>query len=149
MSSDERKRQPTGNYEVGFCRPPLHTRYAKGHSGNTRGRPKGTRNLKTDLMAELAESITVREGDRRFKLSKQRVVVKALLAKAMKGDARAISILLGLIVRLVDLETSHGVDAPLAAEDAALLEYLRERHKGGAENPPAESKHDQAKDREP
>ena len=78
-----------GSYEVGYCRPPQHTRFKPGHSGNPKGRPKGTKNLKTDLMEELAERINVSEGGKPKKLSKQRALVKSLTAKAIKGDARA------------------------------------------------------------
>jgi hypothetical protein len=42
---------------VGYGRPPEHTRFRKGHSGNPKGRPKGTRNLLTDVQEELAERI--------------------------------------------------------------------------------------------
>lgn len=31
-------------YEVGYCKPPEHTRWKPGQSGNPRGRPKGAKN---------------------------------------------------------------------------------------------------------
>jgi uncharacterized protein YjbJ (UPF0337 family) len=34
------KKHPTGDYEVGYCRPPVHTQYEKGKSGNPKGRTK-------------------------------------------------------------------------------------------------------------
>ena len=34
--------RPSASYEVGYKRPPKHTRFKKGHSGNPKGRPKGT-----------------------------------------------------------------------------------------------------------
>jgi Family of unknown function (DUF5681) len=76
---------------VGYRNPPKHSQFQKGRSGNPKGRPKGTRNLKTELHAELAEQILVREGDRTKKVTKLRAMVKALLAKALKGDVRAIA----------------------------------------------------------
>lgn len=41
--------------EIGYKKPPRHTRFRKGQSGNPKGRPKGTQNLKTDLAEELSE----------------------------------------------------------------------------------------------
>src|SRR5438045_2771148 len=35
------------NYAVGYCRPPLHTRFKPGQSGNPSGRVKGSKNLKS------------------------------------------------------------------------------------------------------
>ncbi len=32
-------------YEVGYKRPPKHTQFKLGQSGNMKGRPKGTRNF--------------------------------------------------------------------------------------------------------
>jgi hypothetical protein len=39
----------TDDYEVGYKRPPRNTRFCKGQTGNPHGRPKGARNIKTDL----------------------------------------------------------------------------------------------------
>jgi len=49
------KKKPSGEYEVGFCKPPKEHQYSKGTSGNLKGRPKGAKNLKTDLLEELGE----------------------------------------------------------------------------------------------
>ena len=38
---------------VGYGNPPKESRFKKGQSGNQRGRPKGSKNLKTDLAEEL------------------------------------------------------------------------------------------------
>jgi hypothetical protein len=38
-----------GDYVVGKYRPPVHTRWQPGQSGNPNGRRKGRRNVKTEL----------------------------------------------------------------------------------------------------
>src|SRR5260370_32722440 len=87
--------------EVGYRKPPEATRFKPGKSGNPKGRPKGSANLATDLSAELGEQITVREGGRRRRISKQRALFKSLMQKALKGDVRATTAVLGLYARVI------------------------------------------------
>ena len=72
------------DYEVGYKKPPKQSQFKQGQSGNPRGRPKGTKNLKTDLLEELGEQILVREGSRTRKISKQRAMLKNLIAQTLK-----------------------------------------------------------------
>ena len=90
------------NYQVGRGKPPLATRFKKGQSGNPKGRPRGTKNLKTDLMEELRETIVVREGDRTVRMSKQRAMIKTVMNKSLKGDPRAILTLIRLMTRFAE-----------------------------------------------
>ena len=88
-------------YTVGYRKPPKGTRFKPGQSGNAKGRPKGSPNLATDLSAELAEQITVREGGQARRVSKQRALIKSLTAKALRGDVRATTALLALYARVI------------------------------------------------
>jgi hypothetical protein len=120
--------KPPGDYDIGYKRPPLGTRFKPGFSGNAKGRPKGVRNLETDLKEELSERISVREGERQLKVSKQRALVKTLLAKALKGDTRAANILLQLIAKtVVDDEAGRDAVQDLADDDVAILQRYLER----------------------
>jgi hypothetical protein len=112
---------------VGYCKPPSRTQFKPGHSGNPRGRPKGTRNLKTDLAEELAERIPINEGGRKRAISKQRAMLKQLMAKALRGDVRAANSIIGLVERLIDIHVDD-TRAPITAQDQAIVsDYLR-RH---------------------
>jgi hypothetical protein len=113
------------NYEVGYKRPPKHTRFQKGQSGNPRGRPRGSRNLKTDLAEELSTRITIREGNRTRKISAQQAALKRLLAKALAGDLRAITTLVELKLRLLP-EDAPEVNAPISADEAEILAAFAE-----------------------
>jgi hypothetical protein len=90
-----------GDYEVGYGKPPKATQFRKGQSGNPQGRPKTNRTLALDLADELREKVTVREKGRSQSVSMRRALLKSLLAKAKKGDTRAIKDVLALYERIV------------------------------------------------
>ncbi len=116
-----------GEYEVGYGRPPKHSRFPPGRSGNPKGRPKGTKNLKTDLMEELGERIMVREGERARRVSKQRAVVKTLMTRTLKGDARAASLLLSMMMRLLDTGAPEPAGEAIDDDDLAILANYEKR----------------------
>ena len=115
---------------VGYKRPPQHSRFKPGRSGNPAGRPKGTKNIETDLKEELSERIAIREGERNLKVSKQRALLKAMMAKALKGDTRAAGIVLQLVtkVTLAEESTDDRAIEPLTEPEAAILERFISRH---------------------
>jgi len=57
--------------------------------------------LATDLAAELNEQITVREDGKARRVSKQRALIKSLMAKALQGDVRATAAVLALYARVI------------------------------------------------
>jgi hypothetical protein len=85
-----------GDYKVGYRRPPEHTRFKKGQSGNPQGRPKGAKDLGSVFQRMLGEIVTVREGDRTRSMSKVEAMLQTLMLKALKGEARAIAQVLAL-----------------------------------------------------
>ena len=111
---------------VGYKKPPKYTQFKPGESGNPKGRPKGTKNLTTDLCEELSEKIVVTEGGQQYQVSKQRAMIKSLLAKALQGETRASSVLLNLIVSLEIAKSNDPEEEVLSEEDKNILEaYVR------------------------
>jgi len=111
---------------TGFTRPPRNSRFKPGQSGNPKGRPKGTRNLKTDLDNLLRKRVQIREdGEQRY-VSRQELVLLALFERAAKGDARAATQLLGMIMKLEPKETRKEEPAPLTESDHDIVaDFLR------------------------
>ncbi len=131
------------DYEVGYKRPPKHTRFKPGWSGNPAGRSKGRKNFKTELLDEMHEQIIVREGGTRRTVSKQRAMLKSLTAKAMQGDTRAAAIIVNMVHRFVEQEDEPTEGRDLSAADTAILEEYearirrtpRVRHRSKPSNP--------------
>lgn len=116
-----------GDYTVGYGKPPRNSQFSKGQSGNPAGRPKGTKNLKTDLMEELQERILVREAGGEKQLSKQRALLKSITAKAIKGDTRAANIILSMVLRVLEDDPDPGAETPLSSEEWDILRTLEAR----------------------
>ena len=76
-------------YEIGYCKPPKHTRFKPGQSGHPSGRPRGQRNFRTAVREALKEKITIREGDRTRTVSKMDAIIQVTFNKALKGDAKS------------------------------------------------------------
>ena len=116
------------NYEVGYGKPPKHSQFKSGQSGNPKGRPKNTKNLKTDLKEEIDEHIQITEGGQPKKVSKQRAILKRTVEKALKGDMRATELIIKLTVtHLLDEEIQNEVQY-LVAEDKEILNRLAEKY---------------------
>ena len=62
------------------------------------------------------------EGGKPKKLSKQRALLKSLAAKAIKGDARAMNILLNLMVRVLEISAEEREDDLISEDDLAILD---------------------------
>ncbi len=115
------------DYPVGYGRPPAHARFKPGQSGNPKGRPKRTKNLRTDLVEELGEFIRVRQADREYSVSKQRALIKALVARAVKGDTRAATSIVTLCARLLGVGDDEGESQPLSIPDQRVIDEFVER----------------------
>jgi Family of unknown function (DUF5681) len=66
MSKKERTQ-----YVVGYGKPPVHSRFQKGQSGNRKGRPKNSKSFVALVAEALEERVSVQEGGRRRSLTKR------------------------------------------------------------------------------
>jgi len=109
------------DYQVGYKKPPISTRFKPGQSGNPKGRPKKVKDLDKLLDNELSETIRFSDRGESRSASKREVLVKSLVNDAIKGDRAARK----LVVELIQSHKSIEGFEPDAADHQALMDFLR------------------------
>ena len=119
-------------YTIGFGKPPIGSRFKRGISGNPKGRPKHSKNLKTLIRQALTAPIAVKEGAHSRRVSKLEGVVLRQLQGALKGNDRAALAIIKMATQMGFLDDPVGGDsseAPLSASDERILADLFPRAK--------------------
>ncbi len=87
-------------YQIGRGRPPLHTRFKPGQSGNPSGRPKRRQSFKMDIADALDAAAPGADGD----MTKQRQFAENLVNDALSRDPLATKIVAPIALTLEDNE---------------------------------------------
>jgi hypothetical protein len=111
-------------YEVGPGRPPLHTRFKRGQSGNPGGR--STKSLPALLAGALNDAVVVTIDGRRGTITKREAIVTQMVDKSASADLRATKMLIDM---MKDVEHKAGDAAPppeprLAAADKEVVQQF-------------------------
>jgi hypothetical protein len=109
----------SGDYEVGYSRPPAQSRFRKGVSGNPGGRPGGSSiaRAKALVLKEVYRRVTVREGDKVFRMPALQAVLRQQMALALKGKGPAGRAMVQLV---------NEIEKELAALTAAEIKRMEE-----------------------
>jgi hypothetical protein len=97
MASREKADQNTGDTAVGYGRPPVSTRFKKGQSGNSKGRPKGILNVATALSKAMRETVVINENGKRKVVTKLEASSKQIMNQAASGKIQATRYLFDLL----------------------------------------------------
>jgi hypothetical protein len=118
-------------YAVGYGKPPSHSRFKPGASGNPNGRPKGSLNLITVLQKALHEMVTINENGKRKRITKLEATMKQLTNKAATGDMRAMGQVISttLAVERTITEESAGNEGLNKLDEKAMLSILKRYEK--------------------
>jgi hypothetical protein len=122
------KGRASGDYEVGYGRPPVEHRFKPGNNANPKGRLKGSKNRKVVIQDVLLEPITVRDGGEVKQMTKLEALLKKTLADALAGDKKSAAVIFS-IAQKEGFLTPEQVEAVegLADDDAAIIEAYNRR----------------------
>ena len=116
----EKRREEQQEYAVGYKKPPRHTQFQPGKSGNPKGRPKKTPTVNEVFLKELLSpvTITLTDGTKR-KIPKVQAIAKRFSNEAVNGNQKA--------ARFVLEQANTG--KPESGDNLAdLVEELRAQH---------------------
>ena len=103
-------------YDVGYRKPPLASRFHKGQSGNPKGRAKGSENASTVLQRVANTTVTVTENGCRKTKSKLELAFTQVMNKAAGGDLQAINLFLRMLPMMGEAAEQGTVSPDLAAD---------------------------------
>ena len=113
--------------DVGYGKPPEHSRFTKGTSGNPKGRPKGSKNFSTILAEATRQRIRVTiNGKPRF-ITKAQAIALQLTNQASSGNLRAIRDYSQLQVRFDGSQPAPLPPRVLEKADELAMESIVER----------------------
>lgn len=115
-------------YEVGYTKPPKRTRFKKGQSGNSSGRPKKPPDPYTELMRVLQEKVTATLDGEPEKVTVQQALLMRLRDEAIKGKPWAEKLVLKILKAMpADMHRSSAIEQELHLFRAkARLELILE-----------------------
>jgi hypothetical protein len=115
MSKDDATKPPQGDqgdaYEVGHKKPPKHTQFKKGQSGNPRGRPKGRRSFDDAFMAELHKVVPVTINGKPAKITNVGAIAQRVVRAAITGNPAGMRLALQTIEKTEAREAAREAKA--------------------------------------
>ena len=107
---------------VGYCNPPKAHQFKKGQQGNPKGRPKHSKNLKTDIKEVLNEPVSVKSSKGTKSVTSRRGIMMTLTRKALQGDAKSALALFKMEMELHPPEIGSDGQMPTREEDLKIIE---------------------------
>jgi hypothetical protein len=134
MTDDRDPPSPDDN-AVGYGRPPKHSQFKPRHSGNPKGRAKGSKNFSTLFSEELMRTISFTENGKRFRMPKCQLLAKQTINKALDNDHKSKALVFDQIrhgERATDSPVTIEVERP---ENKLVMESIIRRIRASVDAP--------------
>lgn len=127
---DANKSGGIGCHTTGYGKPPKASRFQSGKSGNPNGRPKGSKNRKTNVTEIASEQHSVTIEGEHLDLSMSELVLLFIRNRSTDGKARTFRRYHDLLVKYSNSEqTQRGnfIVVPADMSEEEFDDYLRRR----------------------
>ena len=115
------KRAPTGDYGVGYARPPKATQFQPKHSGNPSGRPS----LNEMILEEAARIAKVKVGEKILHIDKDRALMRRLFDLGLHGNVPALRFAMSLLAQAqAELSDAGDPEEPLTEDELTVLTHF-------------------------
>ena len=117
-------------HSVGRGNPPKRTRFAKGVSGNPKGRPRGSKNLSTIIMEAARDQVSAMIGGKPRQISKLQATAMQMATKAAGGDQVSMTKFLNWVDEIESrAAAARPAEFPFCEDDLDVLRAIHERMK--------------------
>lgn len=113
---------------IGNRRPPKHSQFKPGQSGNLKGRPKGRISLTRLLERHLDAKMTATIGGRTKTITRREALIYGFVGDALKGKDRVRKHMIDLLLILEARNGPTTADAGNDAQDDAIIKNLLQRY---------------------
>jgi hypothetical protein len=107
---------PADKDEVGYCKPPKHSQFQKGKSGNPKGRPKGSKDAASIMNELFLKPLTIIHNGKPTKIPTIAVVLVRLLTLAIKGDHKAMKLALDTYTKSISTKDASSIADLMAGQ---------------------------------
>lgn len=111
------------SYKVGNKKPPLHSRFKRGQSGNPTGRPKGRRTLSKALLDEFHKPISATVNGRPIKATSAKLFVASMVKDGITKGPQSKKLLLSAVRESEALEDEMEVARKKDAAEKPVEEF--------------------------
>jgi Family of unknown function (DUF5681) len=118
-----RQSDSEASYAVGYGRPPKHSQFKPGQSGNPKGRLPQKRNFKTMVKQVVEEQVQLREGGKERRMPKLEALFRTIMSRAFKGDPKFVASFLVILKQSgYGTEVTEGSpELPVGVDHEAVL----------------------------
>jgi hypothetical protein len=114
-----------GDYEIGYGRPPVATRFRPGDVGNPKGRPKRGKPVGQIIHDAMMTPVRIDVNGKPKTMTAQEVIIHNLVRSAARGDTKAIHTLFALKARYQESAETTLMPSDLEPNDRKIIEeYL-------------------------